>query len=136
MTTTRMSESSKASSGGVVQLSDLPDRLLGGSGKVAGIVRIEGAAVDGVSQADDFASFEGSERSESPATLAEMERRHLIRVLRFCNGNKRKASTILDVDRKTLGRMIERHGVEVAALTTVEDEVALVRSATARDEAT
>ena len=120
-------------SGGVVQLSDLPSRLrIGLAAEVSG--RLENGEVNGGVETEGFAAFEPLDRTDTPPTLAEMERRHLIRVLRFCNGNKRKASTILDVDRKTLGRMIERHGVDVTALTTVLGSVELARSAAASDD--
>lgn len=102
-------------SGGLVLLADLPARLRADP-SVAGYRSLEGATRP--EDADD-AEYGDSDQAATPPTLAEIERRHLIRVLKFCNGNKRKASTILDVDRKTLGRMIERQGVDIAAFTNV-----------------
>lgn len=41
-------------------------------------------------------------------TLAEMETRYVTRVLESTNGNKQAASKILDIDRKTLSRIVAR----------------------------
>jgi two-component system response regulator AtoC len=43
--------------------------------------------------------------------LSEIEGRYVARVLAHTGGNKQAASRMLDVDRKTLGRMIERHQI-------------------------
>jgi DNA-binding NtrC family response regulator len=43
-------------------------------------------------------------------TLAEMESRYVERVLRSTNGNKQAAAKILDIDRKTLSRIVARSG--------------------------
>jgi two-component system, NtrC family, response regulator AtoC len=45
-------------------------------------------------------------------SLAEIEGRHVARVLAHTSGNKQAASRILGVDRKTLDRMIKRHNIE------------------------
>jgi len=44
-------------------------------------------------------------------TLEEVERRHALRVLAACNGNRTDAAKMLDVDRKTLYRKLLRWGV-------------------------
>lgn len=49
-------------------------------------------------------------------TLAEVERDYLERVLRHTKGNKQAATRILNVDRKTVERMIKRHGVAIQAI--------------------
>lgn len=46
-------------------------------------------------------------------TLEEVERRHLIRVLKETKGNKVKAAKLLGIDRRTLYRMAERFGLEL-----------------------
>lgn len=46
-------------------------------------------------------------------TLEEVEKRHLIRVLKETKGNKVKAAKILGIDRRTLYRMAERFGVDL-----------------------
>ncbi len=51
--------------------------------------------------------------SESLLTLEEVERRHLLRVLKELKGNKVKAAKILGIDRRTLYRMAERFGIDL-----------------------
>jgi DNA-binding NtrC family response regulator len=46
-------------------------------------------------------------------TLSEIEGRYVARVLEHTGGNKQAAARILDVDRKTLDRMIKRHHINV-----------------------
>ena len=50
-------------------------------------------------------------------SLDEVNKRHLIRVLRVTNGNKVKAAKILGIDRRTLYRMAERFGLELGQAT-------------------
>jgi two-component system, NtrC family, response regulator AtoC len=52
--------------------------------------------------------IEPQEKEEWPS-LAEIEGRHVARVLAHTGGNKQAASRVLGVDRKTLDRMIKRH---------------------------
>jgi DNA-binding NtrC family response regulator len=44
-------------------------------------------------------------------TLEEVERRHVVRVLEACHGNRTDAAKILGLDRKTLYRKLLRWGV-------------------------
>ena len=44
--------------------------------------------------------------------LDEIRRRHVVRVLDACGGNRSEAAKILGVDRKTLYRRLRRWGVE------------------------
>lgn len=44
--------------------------------------------------------------------LAEWEKTLVVRVLSHTKGNKQAAARILDVDRKTIERMIKRHGID------------------------
>jgi len=46
-------------------------------------------------------------------TLAQIEARYVARVLEHTRGNKQAASRILEVDRKTLDRMIKRHHLSI-----------------------
>jgi len=56
------------------------------------------------------ASMTGSELPEL-LTLEEVERRHVLRVLEACHGNRTDAAKILELDRKTLYRKLLRWGV-------------------------
>ncbi len=47
-----------------------------------------------------------------PPTLAEVERRHILRVLAATKGNKAQAARILDVDPKTLYNRLKRYREE------------------------
>ena len=55
----------------------------------------------------------GSGKEEALLTLDEVEKRHLMRVLRETGGNKARAAKILGIDRRTLYRMAERFGLEM-----------------------
>jgi len=50
------------------------------------------------------------EKEEWPS-LAVIEGRHVARVLAHTRGNKQAAARVLGIDRKTLDRMIKRHGI-------------------------
>jgi two-component system, NtrC family, response regulator AtoC len=50
---------------------------------------------------------------EAWPSLAEVEGRHVARILAHTRGNKQAASRVLGVDRKTLDRMIKRHDIRV-----------------------
>ncbi len=52
-------------------------------------------------------------QDEAYLTLEEVEKRHLIRVLKEMKGNKVKAAKILGIDRRTLYRMAERFGLDL-----------------------
>jgi DNA-binding NtrC family response regulator len=44
-------------------------------------------------------------------TLSELERRYIEMILRETGGNKKRAAEILGIDRRTLYRTLERHGI-------------------------
>jgi DNA-binding NtrC family response regulator len=63
---------------------------------------------------DADAKPESPDATESVClTLEEVEKRHLVRVLKETKGNKVKASKILGIDRRTLYRMAERFGLDL-----------------------
>ena len=64
-------------------------------------------------QAESPASDGSDQHDEVCLTLEEVEKRHLIRVLKETKGNKVKAAKILGIDRRTLYRMAERFGLEL-----------------------
>lgn len=49
---------------------------------------------------------------EDWVSLSVIEGRYVARVLEHTGGNKQAAARILEVDRKTLDRMIKRHHIE------------------------
>jgi transcriptional regulator of acetoin/glycerol metabolism len=62
-------------------------------------------------------------RAGAPATpetwvpLSTVEGEYVARVLQHTGGNKQAAARVLGVDRKTLDRMIKRHGIEFSRQT-------------------
>jgi DNA-binding NtrC family response regulator len=52
-----------------------------------------------------------SEAAEEWVPLSEVEGRYVARVLSHTRGNKQAAARLLEVDRKTLDRMIKRHNI-------------------------
>jgi DNA-binding NtrC family response regulator len=89
------------SSGGVVQLEDLSEKIRSANG-----------------QLDDLLATAPTEHGDTQSaaqwlTLDEIERRYVLKVLQFTAGNKSQAADILAVDRKTLARMVERYGLDL-----------------------
>ncbi len=58
-------------------------------------------------------SAQGDPANDATLTLEEVEKRHLILVLKETKGNKVKAAKILGIDRRTLYRMAERFGLDI-----------------------
>lgn len=50
--------------------------------------------------------------NEKPLSYQEVEKRYVSQILAYTSGNKKQAAEIMGVDRKTLLRMIERHGLK------------------------
>ena len=48
--------------------------------------------------------------TKAAAILEEIERRHILRVLKAVSGNKTTAAEVLGFDRRTLYRKLERYG--------------------------
>ena len=55
-------------------------------------------------------------------TLAELERRYIELILREAGGNKKRAAEILGIDRRTLYRTLERHGIHEPEPEPGQDE--------------
>jgi two-component system, NtrC family, response regulator AtoC len=60
---------------------------------------------------EDGLEIKPSAEPQTWQTLAEVEAGHVRRVLDHTKGNKQAAVRLLDIDRKTIERMIKRHGI-------------------------
>jgi transcriptional regulator of acetoin/glycerol metabolism len=58
------------------------------------------------------------ETTEDLPFLSDIQRVYVVHVLRHTRGNKQAAARILNVDRKTLDRMIKRHNLTQSELQT------------------
>src|SRR5882672_7066502 len=83
---------------GLIRIQDLPERIRNFN--------------DAADVKAEPASNKPGERESWPS-LAEVEGRHVARVLAHTRGNKQAASRVLGVDRKTLDRMIKRHNISL-----------------------
>jgi DNA-binding NtrC family response regulator len=89
----------------VVRPEDLPERVRRDAKTPA--VHANGVTTGASSETDD----------EILLPLAEIERRHILRVLARTSGNKQAAARVLGIDRTTLQRRLERFGLEKANAT-------------------
>jgi DNA-binding NtrC family response regulator len=85
--------------GNTITTDDLPDNLV----HAEKLVQVEEAAVD---------------PDHQPDILENVERRHVMDVLRKHRGNKAQAAKALGVSRRTLYRLIEKHGLAELRDTT------------------
>jgi two-component system response regulator AtoC len=53
----------------------------------------------------------GARALEAPAQLDEIEREHILDVLRQVNGNRMAAAKVLGISRRALYRRLERHNL-------------------------
>jgi len=83
---------------GIIRVQDLPQR-----------VRNYGETK--VPEANAVEDWLGVADHEWP-TMADIEGRYVARVLDHTSGNKQAAARLLEVDRKTLDRMMKRHHIE------------------------
>ena len=86
---------------GVIRVKDLPER----------VQNYQKVQTGGQSQPE--AGQIGEPPTVDMLSLATIEGRHVEKVLAQTQGNKQAAARILDVDRKTLDRMIKRHNIAV-----------------------
>jgi len=85
---------------GTIRVKDLPERV-----QQFSKMRAQGSPADGGEMAPPVV--------EELPSLSVVEGRHVEKVLAHTGGNKQAAARILDVDRKTLDRMIKRHKISV-----------------------
>ena len=83
---------------GTIRVKDLPQRVRNHAVKSVEGTRLHAAPDQ--SAHDDWVS------------LSEIEGRYVARVLEHTRGNKQAAARVLEVDRKTLDRMIKRHHID------------------------
>ena len=105
---------------GVITLDDLPaevrvpqESLVVGQQSVAGIA---GAGVGLVREAGlDRGSVPGvvakGTQGTQPFRLEDLEKAHIVEILRQQNGNKARAARVLGIHRRKLYRLLERHGL-------------------------
>lgn len=84
---------------GTIRPRDLPERIRNYSG-------------EDQAESSSAVTVVATDSSETLLSLADIEGRHVSRVLGHTRGNKQAAARILGVDRKTLDRMIKRHNIE------------------------
>lgn len=82
--------------GGGIGLEDLPPKVLGGE-----------------AEGETPVADEPTGRLVGTLTIDELERQHLVHVLRVTGGNRKRAAEILGINRRTLYRMAERFGIEL-----------------------
>ena len=96
---------------GTIRVKDLPDRVQQYSTTpAAGLSRELGKTTPLV--VEDWSS------------LSEIEGRYVEKVLAHTGGNKQAAARILEVDRKTLDRMIKRHKISVGRVASFPSQAA------------
>jgi len=83
---------------GTIRPQDLPDR-------------IRNYSAHPTSGTDEHAGGAEAAVVEDWVSLSQIEGRYVARVLEHTRGNKQAAARVLDVDRKTLDRMIKRHHI-------------------------
>jgi DNA-binding NtrC family response regulator len=83
-----------------VRPEDLPERILTACSMAAA-----------ATEPQTFGDCAGAD--ESWPKLSEMEGRYVARVLLHTQGNKQAAARLLDIDRKTIERMIKRHKIDL-----------------------
>ncbi|MCD9185107.1 MAG: sigma-54 dependent transcriptional regulator [Pyrinomonadaceae bacterium] len=80
-------------------------------------LRIQSFIETEAEQSKSFSSFLNEPGSSAsgfqPTTLSEMEEKYVLQVLQYTGGNKQAAARILNIDRKTLARIIKRNESEI-----------------------
>ncbi|HEX6974163.1 MAG TPA: sigma-54 dependent transcriptional regulator [Vicinamibacterales bacterium] len=66
-------------------------------------------------QVTDFGLAQAAAQAAAPASLEEVEHRHIAAILEHCGGNVSQAARILDIDRVTLYNKIKKYGLREPA---------------------
>jgi len=72
---------------------------------------VEGSSTIGLNSLPAFIQTLGAEGGREIFSLADMEKRHIKKILGITNRNISKAAKLLEIDRKTLYKKIERYGL-------------------------
>jgi DNA-binding NtrC family response regulator len=96
---------------GTIRVKDLPER----------VQRFSSAESD-----DSQPTNETGTRAvvEDWISLSEIEGRYVAKVLRHTGGNKQAAARLLEIDRKTLDRMIKRHNISMGSVSNFPSRAA------------
>ncbi|HJP95566.1 MAG TPA: sigma-54 dependent transcriptional regulator [Pyrinomonadaceae bacterium] len=95
---------------GTIRVKDLPQRVRNYT-KQAVAATPETSAMDQSANGDEW------------VPLSQIEGRYVARVLEHTGGNKQAAARLLEVDRKTLDRMIKRHHIAAQSRRTKADNL-------------
>jgi DNA-binding NtrC family response regulator len=76
----------------------------------------ESEPLPGVPSSHDVAPSRQPAAAESPGSLDEMEREHIIKVLKETRGNKKRAAEILGIERRTLYNKAKRLGIDFESI--------------------
>lgn len=60
------------------------------------------------------ASSHAGDGEAPPGALADVERRHILRMIEFCGGNKSRAARLLGISRLTLRSKLNQYGIDFA----------------------
>lgn len=102
--------------GNVRQLQNVVQRLAALS--PSGLIHESDLPTEIRGQVAATAAGAGPLTTEGLVTFQEMERRYLLQVLTATHGNKLQAARILNVDRKTIDRMVRTYGIQVESFKT------------------
>lgn len=83
---------------GTIRVKDLPER-------------VQKYTVESEPQVEENQLAAGETREETFLPLSEIEGKYVAKVLSHTRGNKQAAARLLEIDRKTLDRMIKRHRI-------------------------
>ncbi len=56
--------------------------------------------------------FQTTDEAPELISLEEIDRRHILKVIEHCHGNRTNAAQLLEIDRKTLYRKLLRWGFD------------------------
>jgi len=96
---------------GTIRVKDLPERVQKYRASLLGDATLI-ADTEALAEVEDWTS------------LSEVEGRYVAKMLKHTKGNKQAAARLLDIDRKTLDRMIKRHKIEPSPLARFPARVA------------